>query len=361
MEAPHRLIAALLLALGVFLAGNGLLLALSGLHLHALGRSAQQIGMVGGAYFAGFALAAVLAPRLLPRCGCLALLAAAGLLGGGASLALPYVHALPPWALLRALGGACVACVYIGIESWLNRLVEARWRGRLLGAYMATVQLALGLGPWLLGLGGNDDAGLFALGAALLGAPFALLWAARRRSAAADTPPLPAAATAGSGVRAPAPRWPLLGVLLAGFLVGASLSNTPLFLEALRFDRPAIGTATSALIWGGLTLLWPLSALADGVGRRVAIGVALAGTALSAGLCTIMLTAPTALTVSLALFGGFVFALYPLLATVLNDATPPARLTWLASLLNGLFSVGAALGTATTAPLARTLAHLVPG
>ncbi len=365
MDASRRLIPPLLLALGVYLAGNGLLLTLTGLHLNALGHSAQQIGVVGGAYFAGFALGAMLAPRLVPRFERLALLAVVGLLSGAAGMALMSTHEVLVWVLLRGLCGACVATVYIAIESWLNRLAETRWRGRLLGSYMAVVQLALGAGPWLLGLVGQDDSSLLLLGAVLLGTPFALMWlgwrsvAAPARVVVAAVVVPPAAEAAGGALRW---RWPLLGVLVAGFLVGASLSNTSLFLEALRFDRQAIGTATSALIWGGLVLLWPLTALSDGVGRRAAISVAFAGTALSGALCALVLGASaSALTAGLALFGGFVFALYPLMAAVLNDVTPPARLTWLASLLNGTFSVGAALGTAMTAPLAQAFASLQAG
>ena len=170
-------ILALLASVALLLMGNGLQGTLLPLRAQLEAFGALQIGWLGSAYFAGFALGSLLAPRFVRRVGhiraftALAAIASATVLG--------HALAIRPdvWLPLRALTGFCLAGLYVVMESWLNAQATNATRGAILSVYTTVNLTVITLGQLLVAVLEPQTFVPFAVAAmliALAGVPLAL-------------------------------------------------------------------------------------------------------------------------------------------------------------------------------------------
>lgn len=141
-------VATLLASVILLVLGNGLQGTLLVVRAGIEGFRSEVIGAMMSCYFAGYALGALLLPRLVASAGHIRAFA------GFASIAsaVTLLHVLFPepwvWIVLRALTGLVYAGMILVTESWLNAHALPATRGRLLSLYGM-----LTMGTWALGQG----------------------------------------------------------------------------------------------------------------------------------------------------------------------------------------------------------------
>ncbi|HHO70046.1 MAG TPA: MFS transporter, partial [Halothiobacillus sp.] len=140
-------IRSLLLGMGIFLAGSGLLGTLLGLRAGEEGFSEAVIGLIMSAFFIGYILGSYFCPKLIRRVGHIRTFAAMAAISCVVALLHglfvdPYV-----WWVLRIINGISILGLYMVIESWLNEQIT-HYRGQIFGIYMTVSLLALGAGQF---------------------------------------------------------------------------------------------------------------------------------------------------------------------------------------------------------------------
>lgn len=121
------------LAVVLLEAGSGLQGVLVPCRGHEAGFATTTLGLLGGAYYAGFVVGCFAIPTRIGRVGHIRTFA--GLAAAGA-----LVHGLlvdaPLWLSLRAGIGFCSAGIMMAVESWLDERADGATRGRILAAYV---------------------------------------------------------------------------------------------------------------------------------------------------------------------------------------------------------------------------------
>ncbi|MGL4495443.1 MAG: MFS transporter [Beijerinckiaceae bacterium] len=135
MIAALAPVAALLASVFILISGHGLTSTLVPLAGTSFAFSAEAIGLLGSAYFAGMLLGSFVVAFILKEAGHIRAFAALAVVAMAAILLLPIFVNEKAWMVLRFIHGFCIACLYTAIESWINAKAEVDWRARLLGAY----------------------------------------------------------------------------------------------------------------------------------------------------------------------------------------------------------------------------------
>lgn len=342
---------ALLLSAAMLLMGNGLQQTLIPVRAGLEFFSTFGVGLLGSAYFVGFAVGCITGPELIRRVGHIRAYVAMTALAS----AVPLAHTLSvmpaSWTSLRLVSGFCLAVLFLVIESWLNERATNETRGRILSIYLITTLLVITLGQMSVTL--FDPAGfeLFAISSILV-------------SLAAVPIALTSAATPAEIVKV---RF-RLGVILRGSPVGAvgcfaiGMANGafwalgPVFAAAIGLKVAGIALLMSAAVLGGALSQWPLGRFSDRVDRRIVI----AGVSALAVLFAVLLARTDSSTgdrvlIMAACFGAATFPLYTLCAAHANDAAAPDEFVEFSSGLLLLWSAGAAIGPLVASPFMREL------
>ncbi|MDU7521573.1 MAG: MFS transporter [Roseomonas mucosa] len=310
-----RPVGALLLSVVLLMLGNGPLTTLISLRLNAAGASPTLTGLVATAYFLGLTLGALQAFRVILRVGHIRAFAVFASTVSATGLVYALWQNAALWALVRLVDGFCMAGLFICIESWLNDRAEPARRGALLAAYMVCVYGAQAAGQGLLNIGGAGDLRPFLLLSILMGLSVLPISMTSKSPTA-----LPDVASLSLRQLYRISPLGMVGTVTSGLLLGAVYALAPLFARGSGLDLAGTTLFMTALILGGMALQWPLGRLSDRFDRRLVILGTLA--ALTASSILVLLAAPhgTAwLLTTGALFGGLVFALYPLCVSHTND------------------------------------------
>ena len=340
-------VASLLASYGLLLFANGLFGTLIGVRTQIEGFSAVIVGLVVAAYFAGLLFGALSCARFVSRVGHIRAFAAfASIMSVSALGIVLVVHPLA-WALMRLLGGYCMAGMIMVTESWLNERCTNENRGRVMAFYMITNYLAVGLGQFLLPLGDPADFQLFCVASIIYSLALVPVLLTRASAPAPSKPkPLrflalwnvsPLGFTAALGAGAVNSNFQGLGPVFAHD-VGLTLGQTSAFI--------------ASAVFGGLLLQWPVGRLSDTIDRRTVIAIATVGTALAsfaiasaAGRTTLGLFCLSAL------YGGLSFTVYSVAAAHANDFADPAERVRTASGLLIAYGIGASVGPILTSVL----------
>ncbi|HET6545960.1 MAG TPA: MFS transporter [Rhodanobacteraceae bacterium] len=333
-----RPIASLLGGTALLLLGAGLLNTLIPLRGNALGYSKTLLGGLTSAYYAGYFVGTFAVPPLIRRIGhirafafCTACVACVVLL-----------HAIDegplPWLLLRLVSGIGLVGLYAIIESWLNASAQPTQRGGVFAAYMVVNLGALALAQQLLRIDGEPFV-LFTVVALLVCAAILPVVATRLvQPVLQPTPRLrlrelfAAAPSAGAGA------------LLSGLAMGAFWGLLPVYAQGIGFDVAAISSYMSMAIVGGALLQWPLGRLSDRHDRRIALALVCAAACVLALLALPLGGRHGAAMALIFLYGGMVFAVYPIVVAHLVDHLPAGDLVSASSSVLLIYGVGSALG-----------------
>jgi MFS family permease len=349
-----RALSPLMIGVALLLLGTGLLNTLLAVRAQMAGLSSTLLGLVMSAYFVGFILGTYLAPHMIRRVGHIRSFAICAAVAASAVI-LHAIHIDPLfWMLLRALTGMSLVGLYAVIESWLAAYAHGSERGRVFALYMVVNLLALAAGQFLILVAPLESFVLFGLIAILING--SLIPVALTRL---EQPPLPLSPQLRIRHMVHAAPSAVAGALGSGLAMGAFWGMAPAYAQSLGGGAEAVALFMSTAILGGAALQWPLGRLSDGHDRRET----LRSIALAAALVALLCGAlghwwPESVAVLMFLYGGLVFAVYPIAMAHLSDRIASEELLEGAGVMLLLHGVGAAFGP-TLAGLVMSL--LSPG
>jgi len=337
MIAP---VGALLLSVAFLLMGNGLQSTLLPVRAEIETFSTLSIGVMGSAYYIGFALGCIFCPYVVRAVGHIRAFTA--MVAVAATVALLHILFLSPavWWPLRGLTGFCFAGLYLVIESWLNDRATNETRGTIFGLYTFINLTVITVGQFMITLYDPAAFPLFALASILVSlaaVPVALTRAqAPAPIAAVRLRPRRLYGLSPVGV---------FGCGVVGLANGAFWSLGPLYATGEGLDLASLATFMGLTVLGGALAQWPFGRLSDRRDRRQVIALA-CGLAVLAGLALAILgglwtRAIFPLTV---LFGAFAFPLYALCVAHANDMMAKDEFVEASSGLLLANGVGSAIG-----------------
>lgn len=305
----------LLFSIFILLIGHGVQLTVLPLFAFDLGWSASQIGFTGSAYFLGFVLGCLFIPRLVSGVGHIRVF---GVLTSSATVALlliPLLPNVPAWIVARLVTGWSIAGLYMVIESWLNERSTTESRGVVLSIYTMLTLVSISIGQLLTGFG-LPHTTFILIGAMLLA--LGSIPVGLTRSPAPN--PI---VTAGFQFRrvCGASQVAVIGAIVGGLTTSGYWVLGPVVASTLGLDSSQIGIFLATGILGGALLQLPVGKLSDRVDRRLVLaGLSFVG-ALVCLLAVWVVEHVALLYVTMFLFGGTTFPLYPISLAHANDNT----------------------------------------
>ncbi len=303
-----RILAYPILSLVLIILGNGLFTTFISMRLEIAEASTETIGYVASAFYAGILVSSIRAPSWIARIGHLRLLFA--LCAANSAIILSQALWVNPifWSALRFLGGLTMGGLFVVVESWFLLLSTPSSRGQALSIYLLVFYAALSLGQLLINVANPHSLIPYCLASFLSTAailPLALC--------SFETPSYENKERLSlSEIFRKSPKG-FFGGIVSGMLLASIYGLGPVYGQEVGLSIPEIGTIMAIIVFGGLSLQWPIGKLADSSNRRSVLIFACFGAALFSGLIAIVDSPSWALRLSMLwLFGGFSFVLYPL-------------------------------------------------
>lgn len=287
------------------------------IRLDIQGYSADAIGAVSSALYAGVLIGSLCLGRWISRVGHVF----AFTIFSSISAALVIAHAFWIdawyWSGLRILSGICLAGIFIVVESWFLLQSSPQLRGGALSIYLGVFYLALSAGQLLINFSPLTTIAPFCLVASLLAVSILPM-----KIFKTNPPPKMEEQKGHMSLHQLFQASPIgfFGGIISGMLLGAIYGLLPVYAAEEGLDVFQIGILMSILIFGGLSFQWPLGSWADRGDRCKVLRWASFGAFIFAGI--IGLTGGSSFPLLLLLiwiFGGFSFTLYPLSMAYLCD------------------------------------------
>lgn len=340
MSAVLLPLAALLSSAVVMFLGSGLLNVLVPTRAGLDGFSTLVIGLLGAAFYAGFAAGSYLGPTIVARAGHIRAFAAAASVCAATGIAFALVPNAIAWLVLRIVTGLALATLYMVIESWLADQSPNHLRGRILSIYTVLQMGAMTAGQMTMALADPQTWPLFAIVAIALSLSLVPVAMTRFPGPAPiervtiDLPRLWTVSPVG-----------LVGGLATGALLGAFFAMGPRFAQGVLEASPTgVAVFMSAVVVGGIIGQYPLGRWSDRIDRRKVIIVAGLGV-IGAALALMLAPIGPPATYGLALLLGIVvIPLYPLVIAHANDHAEPGDFVTVSGGLLMLYGIGAIAG-----------------
>ncbi len=333
-------ILALLLSVSLLLMGNGLQNTLLPVRASIESFSAMDIGIMGSAYFLGFAAGCVYGPYIVRRVGHIRTFTAMATIASCAVLVHAFVLNAGVWWLLRVATGMCFAVLYMVIESWLNEKATNENRGTVFSIYTIINLTVVTLGQMMLVLDEPSNFMLFSFASILVSlaaVPVAL-------SKSAEPAPIQSVKINFRELFQTSPVG-VIGCLAVGLANGSFWALAPVFAKGDSTDVATVAIFMSVAVIAGAVGQWPLGRMSDRMDRRRVILLTCAG-AMCAGILLALLNPsmdklllPTAFA-----YGLFAFPLYSLCVAHTNDFADEAKYVEVACGLLLVYALGAVIG-----------------
>jgi MFS family permease len=295
----------------------GALVPLMSLILERRGIDSTVIGLNSSMFPLAVILVTPFLPRLAARIGTFTSLLLGLAVSIAAILLLPILPQLWAWFALRFLMGAGIALHWLVSETWMNLVVTERNRSSVLGAYAAVLAGGFVVGPVLLQFTGTEGwLPIVMAVVAIAGSALPLLLGV----GLAPSVPAHHGASVMRMLRS------ALVVMAAAYAGGLTDSGVfvllPIYGLRTGFDVPSSILLLTVFTAGNLLLQIPIGWLADRVPRRhVLLGCAVVGV-VGAALLPFVLKQPMLLWPLLFIWGGTVFAVYPVALSLLGQNVP---------------------------------------
>lgn len=311
-----------ILPISALLLGSFFLLFAGGIHGLILpvrgtyeGFSAIQLGLLGTGWAIGYVSGCLYTARLVARVGHIRAFSVMASLA--AITILLQLIFLDPWAwiALRAISGFCFAGAAMIVESWLSERAEPRNRGRIFGIY-TMVNLVASTGGQLTLTMGDTTGYIFFVLAAIF---YALALIPTAITSSATPKPL---LSVRLDIRALWRNSPVavFAVLMVGIANSAFGTLAAVYGGEIGLTVATIAIFNALPILLGAATQIPVGILSDRFDRRkVLIGVALVALVANAAFIVV---APQDATLNLAfvaVFGGAIYAMYPVIVAHAND------------------------------------------
>ena len=315
---------------------NSLILPVRGA---AEGFSALSLGLLGTGWAIGYVSGCIFTARLVQRVGHIRAFSVMASFAGIVILAQLLLIRPDAWILLRAMQGFCFAGAAMIVESWLGERTDARNRGRIFGIYTMVNLSATTAGQLMLTLGDSSGFFFFVLGAMF----YALALIPTAMTSSASPRPLVSVRLDLKGLWRKSPV-AVFAVLMVGVSNGSFGTLAAVYGGQVGLPIGAIAVFSSVPVLIGALAQIPVGYLSDRMDRRkVLIGVALVALTADAAFVTLQ---PQGELLNLALagiFGGAIFALYPVIVAHANDNSDGQYIQTSGGLLL-LYGVGAIFG-----------------
>jgi MFS family permease len=336
-----------LLGLFILSVGNGFLSSLTTLRLDASGASANMVGIVSSAYFIGLTIGALFHDRLIVRIGHIRAYSSFASLGVVSILMQALSADWTVWILARLVYGWTTVGIFLVIESWLLLAADQSVRGRLLALYMISFYGAGALSQVLLGsVAGLGETAPFitaAMLASLSVLPIVILPRITPTVERVEAlKPSRLFQMSPSGV---------IGCFGSGVAIAAIYSLLPLYLQHTGLQVEEVGHMMASVILGAMVLQYPVGRWSDRQDRRIVL-ITLAFICLL--LCAAILLLPhtsTTLMITMFLFGGGVFAIYPVSVSFAADRASSESLVPIIQGLLLINSLGSAISPIAISPV----------
>lgn len=336
----------LFVGLGLVMVGSGLNSSVLGVRAEAEGFGLGVTGVVMAAYFAGFLAGTRFAETALGKVGHIRVFA--GLASLASSVVLLQGLWVEPftWAATRFVFGACMAGLFVVVESWLNEMASNTTRGRVLSVYMIVSTGSVGFGQLLLNVDDESGFTLFILVSVLVSlslVPVTL--------SASSAPALAFPEPVGVAVLVRQVPTGVLSSLLSGAAAGVLLGIAPVFGSAVGMPTSRLSVFLVVPMLGGLVFQWPVGWLSDRFPRRgVMFVVALIGAL--APLAALLVSSASSVTiVAMFVLGGAMFPFYSLTVAYTNDWIQPWQRVGASATLVRVNGTGAIIGPLLAAAL----------
>lgn len=333
-------ITALLISVALLLMGNGLQGTLLPVRASIEAFSAIDIGVMGSAYFVGFALGCFFGPRVVRRAGHIRTFTAMVALASSAVLLHAVIVSPLLWWLMRASTGLCFAVLYLVIESWLNEKSSNENRGLVFSIYTIINLTVVTIGQMMLMLDEPTDFPLFALSSILLSlaaVPVAMT------TASAPKPIANVSIRFGHLYRVSPVG--VIGCLVVGLANGSFWGLAPIFAQGETNDVSSVAIFMSITVIAGAVGQWPLGRLSDRMDRRRVMLLSCFGAALAGSGLVLLDSGSQTLGFFVAfIYGMFAFPLYSLSVAHANDHIEPDAYVEAASGLLMVYAIGAVIG-----------------
>jgi len=320
----------------------GLLATFLSLRLTIEGFSTQTTGLILTSYFAGSAVGTFYCSRLIKSVGHIrAFTAFAAIATAMVMLHGLYISAFA-WAAFRFFCGFATIGLFMVIESWLNECTQPESRGKVFSIYMVICYLGAGTGQQLLNFGKIKDQTLFFVVGFLLVS--CIIPIALTRSIHPQMPELEPIRLKKILQKAP---MGILGCFAAGLLTSSFYTMGPVFcLQKINLSVTQLSYFMAITILGGLLFQWPMGVFSDRFDRSIVIPVLGGVFALVSAIMMVatVLGSSWILMTATALFGGFMFTIYPSAVARAHDMFEPKDVVNVSSALLLFYGIGAVTG-----------------
>jgi MFS family permease len=319
----------------------GLLTTFVSLRLTMEGYATQVAGLIVTSYFIGVIVGSLYCKNLIKSVGHIrSFCAFAAIITSMVMLHGIYMSAVA-WALFRFFSGIAVIGLFMVIESWLNECSQSDTRGRIFSIYMILCYLGNGIGQQFLNFGDiNDQTLFFVIGFLLM---LCVVPVSLTRSIHPDLPKVEPVRLKQIFQKAPLG---ILGCFTAGLINSSFYTMGPIFCHKINLSVSQVSIFMTITVLGGLLLQWPVGAFSDRFDRSVVMPIL--GGIFAIISCFILLTAHkipfTAFLAITAIFGGFMFTIYPTAVARAHDMFEPKDVVNVSSALLLFFGIGAVMG-----------------
>lgn len=331
---------ALLLSVSLLLMGNGLQNTLLPVRASIESFSAIDIGIMGSAYFLGFAAGCVYGPHIVRRVGHIRTFTAMATIASCAVLVHAFVLNPVTWWVLRVATGICFAVLYMVIESWLNEKASNENRGTVFSIYTIINLTVVTLGQMMLTLDEPSNFMLFSFASILVSlaaVPVAL-------SKSEEPAPIQSVKIDFRALYRTSPVG-VIGCLAVGLANGAFWALAPVFANGDSTDVTTVAIFMSVAVIAGAIGQWPLGRMSDRMDRRRVILLVCAGAACAGILLALLDPSMDKILLPAAFaFGLFAFPLYSLCVAHTNDFADKSKYVEVACGLLLVYAIGAIIG-----------------
>ncbi|MEX2354244.1 MAG: MFS transporter [Gammaproteobacteria bacterium] len=333
-------ITSLLLSIGILLFGHGLLTTLLSLRGVEEGFTEPTIGFFISMYFLGYISGTFICPKIIKRVGHIRALSALAAIFAGISILQGFWINIAVWSAVRFASGLSIVGIYMVIESWMNSQATNETRGRIFGFYQLISLLFLASGQFLILAGDVNELDLFAISAALI--CLSLVPVALTRLP--EPAPVAEIKIELKDLYRLSPL-SFMGCLISGLVGSVFWGLGPLFAKQSGFTEFGIAAFMSITILGGIVLQLPIGLWSDKHDRRIAIMMVGFVSALMAMIAAFSPPGESyQLSISMFIFGGMLFAIYPLSVAHANDHSESIDRVAVSTNLLLTYGIGAGIG-----------------
>lgn len=330
---------AALLALFIFVLGNGFFSTLISSILTQRHALPLTIGLMTTCFYAGLVIGSFYIERLIARVSHIRTYAAFASILTVIALLHGVFDNTVLWLLFRFIGGIATAGVFIVVESWLLTQSTLTTRGQVLSLYMITFYASQSLGQLLLGFYDNNILLMFviiAISSSLSVIPVSIT--------RAEAPKYNELSTLGFKSLFLQCASSLFGCFIAGLVMGVIYALFPVFLIHQFSDPNLVARLMFTVIFGGMLLQYPIGRISDVIERRLVLIITSLASIVTLFLMSASTQSPLFFTLFCALFGGLTFTLYPVSISYACDALKTEDIVAGTQTLLLTYSIGAMTG-----------------